>query len=204
MKKIVAVLIALPILLCLTLFLLSYQGAKAFSESGDLPDIVRVIENARSLRYTPYDPLMGKYDNIGGKLGFIVCSDVPNIAYGLSGYSLQVALADDFKRNPKAYDSADGNTPRNPFFHRRARNLYAYFESTRRLMPPGYRPQAGDLVFYKKAVGAYISHVALVTEADADSYRIMESAPGTLLAQEVDKNSPRKRGWVLIGFGKMY
>jgi uncharacterized protein YijF (DUF1287 family) len=82
----------------------------------------------------------------------------------LSGFSIKLALAEDFKQNPSAYNSENGNNPRNPYFHRRARNLYAYFKSQDRLMPTNYKPSIGDLVFYKKAQNGYISHVALVSE----------------------------------------
>ncbi len=168
-----------------------------------IPNSQTVIMHARSLKGTPYDPLMGKYDNLGAKGGFIVCSDVPNIAYGLSGFSWQSILAKDYKKSPYSYDSRNGNTPGNPYFHRRARNLFSYFESVDRLMPNSYKPSIGDLVFYKKKKHNYISHVALVSEVTESVYYIIESAPRTILTQEVSHRSPIERGWVLMGYGRV-
>ncbi|WP_284380334.1 CHAP domain-containing protein [Litoribrevibacter albus] len=163
-----------------------------------------MIENSRSLSGTPYDPFMGMYDNIGGRFGFIVCSDVPNIAYGKAGYSFKILLEKSFNQSPDFYDSSNGNNPSNPFFHRRARNLFSYFQSIDSLKSVSYSPQTGDLVFYRKSQNGYIAHVALVTEVFDGGYRVMESAPKTLFAQEVDMESPIERGWILAGFGKVY
>jgi uncharacterized protein YijF (DUF1287 family) len=185
--------------------LLGYRGERSFTDaSAALPDVGRVIAGARRLAGTPYDPFMGEHENIGAKAGFIVCSDVPNIAYGLAGFSLQKMLERDFSLHPQAYNSAYGNQPGNPYFHRRARNLYAYFQANGRLLPPGANPAAGDLVFYRGSSDGYISHVSLVTAVDGAGYRVMESAPETVLAQEVPGASPIARGRLLAGFGRMY
>lgn len=204
MKKLIRFILLSLLLIPISLYFLTYKGEINFTELNELPDVNLVIDNSLSLSFTPYDPLMGMYDNIGGRLGFIVCSDVPNIAYGKSGYSLETLLRQSYKSNPSFYDSRDGNNPDNPFFHRRARNLYSYFESVQALKPTSYSPQVGDLVFYRKTTKGYIAHVALVTELYNGGYKIMESAPKTILAQEVKMLSPIKRGWILAGFGKMY
>lgn len=204
MKKLIGIILIAVVFSLASTYLLTYKGERRFSELNDLPDVELVIESSRSLNLVPYDPLMGMYENIGGRLGFIVCSDVPNIAYGMAGYSLETLLRESYKKNQKFYDSSNGNNPSNPFFHRRARNLYSYFKSIQSLMPTSYQPKPGDLVFYRKTANGYIAHVALVTEADENGYKLMESAPKTILAQEVDNLSPIKRGWILAGFGKMY
>lgn len=204
MKKlltVVAITLAIPLF---SLPLLGYFGERVFSRSGELPDVAKVIKNARSLIGAPYDPFMGKYNNIGAKLGFMVCTDVPNIAFGLSGYSLKKQLAEHFKINPNAYHTANGNNPSNPYFHRRARNLYAYFNSVGRLAPTGYQPSVGDPVFYRRSSKGWINHVALVTSVSDESYQVVESAPKTVFVQEVDGRSPLKRGWILAGFGRLY
>ena len=107
-------------------------------------------------------------------------------------------------KHPDAYDSGNGNKPGNPYFHRRARNLYAYFAANNRLLSPTGIPVVGDLAFYRRRPNAYISHVALVTETGSNGYRVMESAPRIVLAQEVAGESPIKRGWLLVGFGRLY
>lgn len=204
MKKLVGFILITLTFSSVSLYVLTYKGERRFSELNNLPDVNLVIQNSRSLSYTPYDPLMGMYENIGGRLGFIVCSDIPNIAYGMAGYSLETLLQESYKKNPSSYDSSNGNNPNNPFFHRRARNLYSYFQSIQSLKPITYQPSSGDLAFYRKTPNGYIAHVALITEADGNSYKLMESAPKTILAQEVDKLSLIKRGWILAGFGKVY
>jgi len=204
MKKLIGFILVVLLAVPLSLYMLMYKGEVNFTELNSLPAVDTVIENSRSLSLTPYDPFMGQYDNIGGRLGFIVCSDIPNIAYGKSGYSLKTLLRESFKENSHFYDSRNGNNPNNPFFHRRARNLYSYFESVQSLKPSSYSPKVGDLVFYRKTKNGYIAHVALVTEVHQGGYKIMESAPKTILAQEVEMSSPITRGWLLAGFGQMY
>jgi uncharacterized protein YijF (DUF1287 family) len=183
---------------------LGYHGQRDFHTGNELPTEEMLIRNARTLIGTPYDPFMGMHGNIGAKLGFVVCSDVPNIAYGLSGYSLRQALKRDYSINPSAYDSNNGNNPRNPYFHRRARNLYAYFRSTGRLMPASHKPSIGDLAFYRKSLKSNVAHVALVSTVTSDGYKIIESAPKTVVVQEVSNTSPIERGWILSGFGNVY
>ncbi len=204
MKKILLSIVGFLFASSLVVYLLGYSGQRVFTRAIELPNIETVISQARKLGGTPYDPFMGRHNNFGADLGFIVCSDVPNIAYGLAGYSFKTALKRDFYRNPNAYNSSNGNNPNNPYFHRRSRNLFAYFKSINSLMPISYKANVGDLVFYRKSKKGYISHVALVTEVTSHGYRIMESAPKTLFAQEVDANSPIERGWLLAGFGKVY
>lgn len=205
MKRIAKVLLIAGVLFLAAVYALGYHGARSFgSRLSSLPDPAEVVQLARSLSGTPYDPLMGTYGNIGAKAGFIVCSDVPNLAYGEAGYSLQAMLEADFKAHPNAYNTANGNEPGNPYFHRRARNLFAYFNANKRILPPDSKPHVGDLAFYHQNPGTYASHVALVTAVDGDSYRVMESAPETIVAQEVEGSSPRNRGWKLMGFGRMY
>ena len=179
---------------------LGYHGPRQFKELGPKPPVAEVILHAQSLKGVPYDPLMGEHDDLGGRLGFMVCSDVPNIAYGLAGYSLAALLAQDFKRQPWAYDSRHGNKPGNPYFHRRARNLFAYFKANQ-LMPQ--EPKAGDLAFYSKTPNGMIAHVALITKVTDQGYQLMESAPKTLVAQEVTDQSPLNRGWIFRGFGRL-
>jgi hypothetical protein len=189
----------------LLLFCIGYFGERNFSTLPDaLPPVAVVVKNARTLKYVPYDPLMGKHGNIGAHLGFIVCSDVPNIAYGLSGYSLRILLENDFRRNSSAYNTSQGNIPGNPYFHRRARNLFVYFKQNGLLAPASMSPKSGDLAFYSRTPNGYISHVALVTEVRKDNFMVMESAPETYVAQEITGASVIKRGWILVGFGRMY
>jgi hypothetical protein len=203
-KLILAILIILPASV-IGLYHAGYHGPRSFpGPNGAAPAPESVAANARKLAGTPYDPLMGRFGDIGAKVGFIVCSDVPNIAYGLSGFSLKRMLEEDFRRNPSVYDTGDGNRPGNPYFHRRARNLYSCFKGAKRLISPYSTPKVGDIAFYKRKRDGYVSHVALVTEVREGAYYLMESAPETLIAQETPGTSPVSRGWVLLGFGRIY
>jgi len=185
------------------IFVLGYHGPRKFLYDSKTPTADTVIANSKKLKGTPYDPFMGGHDNIGEKLGFIVCSDVVDISYGLSGYSWRQILQNDFIRHRSAYDVRDGNNPKNPYFHRRARNMYDFFKANHRLESSAYIPSPGDLVFYRKANYGAVTHVALVTSVNNRHFMVMESAPRTLLAQEVDQTSPPSRGWVFAGFGRM-
>jgi uncharacterized protein YijF (DUF1287 family) len=204
LSRSLALLTLLLLALSAIIYVLGYHGQRDFRGGGNLPSAQSVAEKARQLVGTPYDPFMGGYGNIGASAGFIVCSDVPNIAYGLAGVSLREMLEKDFAVHPRAYDSRDGNRPGNPFFHRRARNLYAYFKANGRLLSPSAIPTTGDLVFYRSRPGGSVSHVALVTEVGETGFRIVESAPKTVLAMEIDGESPMDRGWLPAGFGRMY
>lgn len=186
-------------------FGVSYRGPAEFPDhTRERVDRNAVVDFARELTGTLYDPLMGMYDNIGGRMGFIVCADVPVIAYGRAGFSFRRALADDFLTHPDSYDTQNWNVPENPYFHRRSRNLFAYFAANDRLLPMTEQPKPGDLVFYKKRRHSYPTHVALVSEITPDGgYRIVESAPRTLLAGEKPGDSPSERDWIPLGIGRL-
>jgi len=207
--SIILLLVAPALIILLGYFYLGYHGPRDFVSRTQQADIKAVVNNARQLKGVPYDPFMGGYGNVGAKWGAIVCSDVINIAYGLAGFSWRQALAQDLRQHPSFYDTRQGNTPANPYFHRRARNLYAYFVANRRLQGKTYAPKPGDLVFYRKSPNGAIAHVSLVTEAGAtqasvQEIRLMESAPRTVLAQEVSFESPLRRGWIFAGYGSMH
>ena len=208
MSKLKVLLLSSSVLLAMlagVVFALGYHGERRFLQgTAHLPPPSQVVDNARILSGAPYDPLMGKFGDVGARLGFIVCSDVPNIAYGLAGFSLQQMLEEDFHRDPSPYEKSEGNRPDGVFFHRRARNLHAFFQARGSLLPPTAAPRVGDLVFYRTSPKGYVSHVALVTETSTSGYRVFESAPETFVAQELPGSHPLERGWILVGFGRMY
>ena len=203
-KKLLFNSVLLLLLLGMVAVGLGYHGTRNFDSADVLPHAKMVISKARALKGTPYDPLMGGLNDIGARLGFIVCTDIIDISFGLSGYSWKQILRKDFEQHTDAYDSRDGNNPNSHYFHRRARNLYAYFKANDKLAPSEYVPSPGDLVFYRKSNMGMVGHVALVTDVMGTGYRIMESAPRTIFAQEVNQQSPLDRGWILAGFGRMY
>jgi uncharacterized protein YijF (DUF1287 family) len=193
-------------LILATYFKVSYHGNKTTLtfKSEDQIDINEVIAEARKLKGIMYDPLQGKYNNIGGKLGFIVCIDIPLLAYQNADYSIKKVMEEDFKTHPEHYDTKDWNIPQNPFFHRRARNLYDYCKGTNRLIPLDQRPKNGDVVFYTKKQDGIISHIALITKAENNgSYWVIESAPETILSKETTNKKVEARGWIPISFGRI-
>lgn len=163
-----------------------------------------VVAAARELEGTFYDPLAGRCGNLGGRLGFIVCTDVPVLAYRKAGFSIQDLLAADFKVHPSAYSTEGGNTPSNPYFHRRARNLFAYCQANSCLYPMTSRPQIADVVFYKKPKDRTVTHIALISRVkEGDGYWLIEATLGTLVAQEWSHSDIESRGWIPQGFGRL-
>jgi hypothetical protein len=101
-----------------------------------------------------------------------------------------------------SYDASGGNTPENPYFHRRARNMYAYCSGNGRLLPASATPRVGDVAFYRKRSHDFVSHIALVSAVDAKgNYNLVEAAP--LLTREVPSASLTERGWIHLGFGRI-
>jgi uncharacterized protein YijF (DUF1287 family) len=200
MKKLIkraAIVLAIPLLILIYLLIFhSYKGdefttASAGSSTLDLPlqpDINQngisnkdeISEEGRKLVGTLYDPLKGSIYNIGGKMGFIVCIDVPRIAYGHAGISLTNLLAEDYKNNPEHYDTEGGiNTPETPFFFRRVRNVYDFAKGNDLLIEKAKTPEVGDIVFY----GRY--HATLVTAVHEDgTYDEVEAHPKLIFVKE--------------------
>ncbi|WP_077614364.1 DUF1287 domain-containing protein [Caenibacillus caldisaponilyticus] len=139
-----------------------------------------IAQMGNQLAGTLYDPLKGGYENIGGKLGFIVCIDVPRIAYAHAGIYLQDLLTRDFKAHPEHYDTQNGmNTPQTPYFFRRVRNVYDYAEGNGLLIKKSAAPKVGDIVFY----GRY--HATLVVGVHKDgTYDEVEAHPKLIFVQK--------------------
>jgi uncharacterized protein YijF (DUF1287 family) len=139
-----------------------------------------IARNGVTLVGTLYDPLKGSIYNIGGKMGFIVCIDVPRIAYGQAGISLASLLKSDFEQNPEHYQTEGGiNTPDTPFFYRRVRNVYSYAQGNGMLIEKATEPKVGDIVFY----GKY--HATLVVSVHEDgTYDEVEAHPQLIFVKK--------------------
>jgi uncharacterized protein YijF (DUF1287 family) len=165
-------------------------------------DRTRVVEEARKLEGLWYDPAQGYLDDIGGKMGLIVCMDVPRLAYRNAGTSIRKLLESDFKAHPEHYGKRDGR-PGDPYFDRRARNLYSYckFNGCLDLSGP---PEPGDVVFMSHGPNAWISHIALVSSVDKDgSYRVVEASRDEwYVTREEAGEKMFARGWTFRGFGR--
>jgi uncharacterized protein YijF (DUF1287 family) len=171
------------------------DGRNVPDADGDgIDDASDIARNARGLLGIGYDFSQGKFDNLGGRLGLVVCVDVPRLAYAGAGISLEKLLKDDFAAHPSHYDTDGGrNTPASPFFGRRVRNLYVYCHGNGCLIEKCGEPKVGDLVFYGRV------HVALVVEVHGDgTYDEIEAAPAALVVAE-----HRHKRWVARDVGRI-
>ncbi|MGE5480713.1 MAG: DUF1287 domain-containing protein [Chloroflexota bacterium] len=150
------------------------------ADGDGVPNAQDIAENARKLKGTFYEYFKGLYENIGGKAGFLVCYDVPRIAYRKAGLSLDVLLREDYAKNKDNYNPEKGiNLPNTDYFFRRTRNLYAYCEGNGKLIKNCLKPRPGDVLFY----GRY--HITLVIEVNPDgTINEVESAPETIFITE--------------------
>ncbi len=165
-------------------------------------DRARVVAEARKLIGLWYDPAQGYLNDVGGKMGMIVCMDVPRLAYRNAGTSIRKLLEDDYRAHPEHYGKRDGR-PGDPYFDRRARNLYSYCKHNRCLDMTG-PPKPGDVVFMSHGENAWISHIALVSDVGADgSYRVVEASRDEwYVTREEDAAKMLGRGWSFRGFGR--
>jgi len=149
---------------------------------GDgVTNIEDIVYNARDMKGVMYEYLQGDYNNIGKKLGFLVCIDIPNIAYKKAGIDFENLLRKDYKVNKNFYSYENGiNTPVTSFFFRRTRNLYSYCKANNKLIRKYKFPKAGDLIFNKAK-----THISMVTEVHDDgTYNEIENAPWTVFTVE--------------------
>lgn len=179
-----------------------YRGPREEPPAWD-PGVARekVVAEARRLRGILYDPLQGMYGDLGGRLGLIVCMDVPVIAYRNAGASVRRLLEGAYAKDASPFSPRDGR-PGNPFFHRRARNLFAYCKAACRLT---VEPRPADVAFFSRGPAGDITHIALVSEAGAGgAVRLVEASRDYLyVTREVAFEDILRRGWVFRGFGDL-
>lgn len=180
-----------------------YHGPTAEPATWDpRADRAAIVGEARNLVGLWYDPLQGYLHDIGGRSGFIVCMDVPRLAYRNAGTSLRRLLEADYAAHPDHYGKHDGR-PGDPYFDRRARNLYTYCKFNGCLDTTG-PPEPGDVVFMSHGPNGWISHIALVSETAPDgSYRVVEASRDEwYVTREEDSRKMFDRGWTFRGFGR--
>lgn len=135
------------------------------------PVITAAVSYAQTMLKKPYDPLMGRYGDPFGKVGFVVCIDVPVRAYKAAGISMPVLLREAAKEHPTWFNIGPNNPPSSPFFYRRVRNYHPLFRNHPALIADD-KPQVGDWAFYGKF------HIALVIKAETDGrYEVIEASP---------------------------
>ena len=162
----------------------------------------KVVAEGRRLVGVWYDPLQGYFNNLGGRFGFIVCMDVPVIAYRNAGTSIRKLLETDYAAHPEHYKKSDGR-PGDPYFERRARNLYTYCKFNGCLDMQG-PPAPGDVVFMSHSAAGGIAHIALVSSVEPDGrYRVVESSPyNGYTTAEMDGETMLDEGWLFRGYGR--
>ncbi len=131
----------------------------------------KAVDYARSMVGTPYDPLMGRHGDPFGRIGFVVCIDVPIRSYLNAGVSLPALLKQSAREHPELFKIGPNNSPSNRFFYRRVRNYFPLFQRHPALTVSD-SPQVGDWAFYGR------THIALVVEAMGDSrFSVVEASP---------------------------
>ena len=133
------------------------------------------IDQAKAYAQTmlghPYDPLMGRLGDPFGKIGFVVCIDVPVRSYQSAGVAMPALLKESAQQHPEWFSIGPANSPTNSFFYRRVKNYFALFKHHPQLVADT-KPQVGDWAFYDT------SHIALVVDAAPDgSFKVVEASP---------------------------
>lgn len=162
----------------------------------------RVVEEGRKLIGLWYDPIQGYFNNLGGRMGLIVCMDVPRLAYRNAGASIKKLLEADYRAHPEHYGKRDGR-PGDPYFDRRARNLYSYCKHNGCLDMVG-PPEPGDVVFMSHSRTGWVTHIAMVSAVNADGkYQVLEASRDEwYVTREQDGEKMLNRGWIFRGFGR--
>lgn len=154
-----------------------------------------------------YDTLKGKFWNMGGRFGLIVCSDVIERSLAQAGIFLGEEMKQDFTLNFETYDTRDGNTPKNPYFPRRAKNIQQFFKNKESYLNPKYHKlrniHPGDIIFF----GDPAWHVAITTEVDEQGQilKVFEADPshletGEVNFKEVVERNGKMSGWAYLNF----
>ena len=165
------------------------------ADGDGINNLEDIIINARDMKGTFYEYLKGKYNNFGANLGFLVCFDIPRIAYQNAGLSIELLLKDDYTNHPEFYNSENGNNlPNTPFFFRRTRNLYSYCQANGRLFVNCKNPKPGDVIFHGRF------HISIITEIHKDgTYNEIETAPWTIIAVE-----HKNKKWEPMDVGRIF
>ena len=174
------------------------------SDGDYVPNYQDIVQNALELDGRRYDFLRGHLWNYGGRIGLMVDIDVVNIAYEKAGIYLDRLMAEDYAKNPDTYDIMNDNTPKNPFFRRRVRNLFIFLENTNRLARAHRLPAPGDLIFYSHPEAKRRpAHVVLVTRVTNDDRVFVMQGSMKHGLKEVLESDVRERGFEPMHYGEL-
>ena len=113
------------------------------ADDDGVPNAADAVAGARTMLGAPSDPLMGRYGDPLGRLGFRVCVDVVVEAWMAAGVSLPERLLRTALTTPGRFAITPDNAPGDPYFVRRVRNYRALFAEELR-----GAPMDGDLAFF--------------------------------------------------------
>lgn len=167
------------------------------ADNDGVPNAADASAYARSMRFIPYDPLMGKYRDALGRAGMVVCIDVPVRASLAAGLAFPELLRQSAAAHPEWFRISSYNSPGNPYFYRRVRNYRWMFERHPRLMLDR-SPRPGDWAFYD------YWHIAFVTEVAPDgTFKLIEASPKYLRVVETTGEEMEDTWHVTPVFGRV-
>lgn len=164
------------------------QNMRDPDADGDgVPNIEDALKAARKLMGRPYDQLMGEKDNIGFRLGGLVCVDVITIAYEHAGIYFEKELRDYYRKYPKVFSYRSWNNPHDGNFARRTRNFRSYFFSRGMILKKREPLRPGDIVIF----GA--GHMAMIEKVNGGDYTVLEASGLKVISQRASKADIMKR-----------
>jgi hypothetical protein len=143
------------------------------ADGDGVPNTVDVLAAAEAGLGRPADPLMGRWGDPLGRLGFVVCVDVTLEAWLSAGLSIPPLLLESAAAHPEWFPIDATNEPSDPYFLRRVRNWRALFAHEPRLELSD-TPRPGDWAF----VGT--THVILVDRVTPSGWTGIEAYDATV------------------------
>jgi len=157
------------------------------ADGDGVENIKDALDGARKLIGRPYDQLMGGLNNIGWKLGGIVCIDVINLAFEKAGVYFEKELRDCYKKTPWYFSEKRWNNPWDKNFARRVKNFRAYCRAKGYILKQGKKIKPGDIVMFGTG------HIALVESVEKDDFTVIESAGKRIITMRAKKTGLYKR-----------
>ena len=147
------------------------------ADGDGIPNTEDALRAARKLMGRPYDQLMGEKDNIGYRLGGLVCVDIIIIAYEHAGIYFEKELRDYYRKYPKVFSYKRWNNPYDGNFARRTRNFRSYFLARGMILKKDEPLIPGDIVIFGTG------HIAMIEKVKGDNYWVLESSGLKVVSQ---------------------
>ncbi|HDT15627.1 MAG TPA: DUF1287 domain-containing protein [Firmicutes bacterium] len=169
------------------LYMLEEKERSASPPKNTALSAEQVVANARSLVGRPYDQFMGGKDNLGKKLGGIVCIDVVNTAYKRAGICFERELRSVFRKTPEYFSYRSWNNPWDRNFARRVRNFRAYCRAKDLVFYDEKKLKPGDVVIFGTG------HIALVDTVSENGFTVIEAAGKKYIALRAHRDELYER-----------